>query len=139
MNNAFLVCEFCNQVGTDICEFRMWQKTDSQDQPIDSYIIVCQQASCRKRIDDDSMLFLEVSWGVGDGGGPGRFMLLCGNCQHRENYICKHPDLKANGGLGLEIKFANYPIHNVMICGAGGCRTPDRPATYCAGNPEAGK
>jgi len=132
VSNDFKICSFCGHTSSDICEFRMWQRTDSQDKPIDAYIIVCQQAACRKRIDDDPMLFIEVSWG---GGGPGKFMLLCGNCPHRQEYACKHPNLKSNGGPGLEVKFSGFPIFNVMICGSGGCRTLDRPATYCAGNP----
>lgn len=130
--NGFMVCNFCSRSGGDICEYRMWQKTDADDRPIDDYLITCKGEDCQQRIDDDPMLFIEVSWGA---GGPGKFMLVCGDCTHRDGFSCRHPDLKANGGAGLEVRFANLPIYNSFICGSGGLLTVPAPASWCAGNP----
>lgn len=131
-HNGFMICAFCDRAGEDICEYRMWQKTDKDDRPIDDYFIACTSDACRKRIADDPMLFIEVPWGA---GGPGKFMLICGDCDHRDGFTCKHPDLKANGGNGLEVKFSSLPIFNSIICGPSGCRSTPAPAQWCAGNP----
>jgi hypothetical protein len=127
-----MVCTFCDRSGGDICDYRMWQKTDTNDKPVDAYMIACTGAACRKRIDDDQALFIEVPWGV---GGPGKFMLLCGDCTHRDGFSCKHPNLKSNGGTGLEVKFSNLPIFNSFICGPDDCKTMPAPASWCVGNP----
>ena len=55
--NGFMVCAFCDRSGGDICDYRMWQKTDKYDKPIDDYFIACTNEPCRKQIDDDPMLF----------------------------------------------------------------------------------
>mgnify|MGYP001566447768 CR=1 FL=1 len=131
--NAFKVCAFCGRSGGDICDFRMWQKTDAKDKPIDDYLVVCRDAKCADRIDKDSMLFIEVPWGA---GGPGRFMLLCGDCPHRSGFSCKHPSLKSNGGSGLEVKFSGA-IPDVILCGSTGCQVLPKPAAWCVGHPTA--
>lgn len=100
MINAFKCCQFCGHSSDDICEFRMWQRCDSNE-------IACRGDACRKIIDDDPLLFIEVPWSQ---GGPGRFMLICGDCPHRSEYSCKHPDLKTNGGEGLLVHFTPTPV-----------------------------
>lgn len=128
--NAFKVCAFCGRSGGDICDYRMWQKTDAKDKPVDDYMIVCRDDACRRKIDDDPMLFIEVPWGA---GGPGRFMLLCGDCPSRSGFVCKHPALKANGGSGLEVKFSQA-IPGMFLCGSHGCQILPSPAVSCVGN-----
>jgi hypothetical protein len=129
--NAFKVCSFCARSGDDICDYRMWQNTDAKDKPVDDYMISCRDAACQRKIDDDPMLFIEVPWGA---GGPGRFMLLCGDCPYRSGFACRHPSLKANGGSGLEVKFSSV-WSGVIVCGSHGCQVMPTPATWCAGNP----
>lgn len=129
--NGFKRCIFCDRTSDDICEFRMWQKTDKSDKPVDDYFIACTEPACRKKIDDDPMLFIEVPWGR---GGPGKFMLLCGDCPHRDGFNCRHPSLKSNGGAGLGVRFSSLPIFGTFICGESGCRIVPAPATWCAGH-----
>lgn len=77
-------------------------------------------------------LYREVPWGQ---GGPGRFILLCGGCPFRKDWNCTHPNLKANGGNGLEVRMSNLPkVHVCFSNGTGGQVFPN-PATYCAGHP----
>ena len=130
--NAFKVCAFCGRSGGDICDYTMWQKTDANDKPVDDYVISCCDQACRDKIDADPMLFIEVQWSL---GGPGRFMLLCGDCPHRAGFVCKHHDLRANGGSGLEVKFSQ--TLEVIVCGPSGCHVRSPPAVSCAGNPRA--
>lgn len=131
--NAFKHCAFCGHSSDEICEFRMWQKTDADDRPINDYLIACRD--CDGRIEDDPALFIEVSWGA---GGPGKFMLICGDCPHRDNFTCKHPDLKANGGNGLQVNFSPH-IPTMRVCGTDKQGKPfsivnTPPAISCVGN-----
>lgn len=133
--NTFKQCEFCKAEADDICHFRMWQKTDAEDRPIDDYLIACRD--CDSRIEEDSALFIEVPWGS---GGPGKFMLVCGDCPHRDKFSCKHPDLKANGGEGLQVNFSAM-TPRFRVCGTGPDGKPfsyvnQPPAISCVGKPE---
>lgn len=132
--SSFAACQLCGHASDDICAFRMWQRCDDADEPIDDFIIVCNQQACQQRIEDDAMLFIEVPWSR---GGPGKFMLLCGDCPHRKGWSCQHPNLTANGGNGLEVQFSGLPILNMMICGSDGCHRSSPPAIACVGNPDA--
>ena len=127
-----MACAFCGLSGGDICDYRMWQKTDAQDKPINDYMIACRGDACADKIDKDPALFIEVPWGA---GGPGRFMLLCGDCPHRSGFACKHPALKTNGGTGLEVRFSSW-LPGVIVCGSKGCQIIPKPATSCVGHPE---
>lgn len=137
--NEFLKCQFCGEENQDICHFIMWQTCDEKDVPIqDRMFITCKGDECQKKINNDPRLFIEVPWGA---GGPGKFMLLCGNCEHRKEFSCSHPNLKANGGAGLLVKFTPTILSSISIhftdgsCSRGG----HPPATFCEGNPDARK
>jgi len=127
-------CQLCGYESSDICEFRMYQECDENDKPEPyNVLIVCRQNSCRKAIENSPTLYMEVPWGK---GAPGHFMLLCGNCPFRKNTECSHPDLKLNGGNGLEVKMHNSPM--VHVCFSNGSYSNDiypSPMTWCAGNP----
>lgn len=84
----FMHCQFCGYHSDDICEFRIWQKSDAQDQFIDDFLVVCTQAACLHRIDVDQMLFRQVPWGSGK---PGIFVFVCGDCPYRKNFACTIP------------------------------------------------
>jgi len=131
---SFQECQLCGFRNDDICYFRMWRECDDADQPIpDKILITCKEGRCFQMIEDDPRLFLEIPWSQ---GGPGKFILLCGDCPHRQGFGCTHPKLKANGGDGLEVKFTPTPWSSAFICGDGGChRPPGPPATFCEGNP----
>ena len=133
--DKFNKCQLCGRED-DICCFRMWLECDDHDQPEEGIIlIICATGECRKRLENHERLYYEIPWGQ---GGPGKFMLLCGNCPNRERNQCKHPHLKANGGNGLYVEFADWPLSNTIICTTGGCFTgAPKPAVGCEGLPES--
>jgi hypothetical protein len=66
-------------------------------------------------------------------------MLVCGDCPYRDGVTCKHPDLKANGGPGLEVKIGTFPamdIHVSFTDGSGGWLRSNKPITRCMGKKE---
>lgn len=126
---TFKRCQLCGFEGTDICEFRMWNECDDSDKAEPgNVIIVCRQKACGDVIDKHPRLYRQVPWGA---GGPGMFMLLCGDCEYRDGSKCRHPNLKANGGEGLEVKLSGPVIHVCYVNGTGGM-WPNS-TTSCAG------
>lgn len=134
--DTFNRCQICGHESQNICEFRMWQECDDADGPEPgNVLIVCDKKPCKRVLDDHERLYIEVPWSA---GGPGMFMIICGSCKFREGTACKHPDLKANGGEGLEVKFGQGLANAIVCCydektGAHSCFTPSRPAVDCAG------
>jgi hypothetical protein len=132
----FKRCQLCGFVSNDICEFCMWFECDDQDKvEADNILVLCQKKDCKKVVDSHPRLYVEIPWSR---GGPGKFMLLCGNCEHRNGTKCKHPQLKENGGPGLKVNFAKTIISEAFICfsredGSSYCLHGDRPATECEG------
>lgn len=124
---VFNTCKMCDKTNDDVCDFRLWQKTDNKDQKIEDYIVVCRDKECMKNLDDAKELYIQVSWGE---GRPGIFMLICGDCKHRNEWECTHKDLTKNGGGGLEVRFSGLQMH---VCGSDGCRSSLGAASYCAG------
>lgn len=124
--NSFTLCNNCGYKSDDICEYRMWliQETNT-------YAIICTKKDCQQYIDDHPHLFIEVPWSR---GGPGKFMLLCGDCKYRDGFRCTHPDLKDNGGQGLEVSFRETIFSQTIMCGSSGCSIPGPPAVECAGH-----
>ena len=110
--DTFKRCQLCGYESSDICEFRMWNECDDNDKPEANNILVLCRFDCAEYMDQHPRLYLEVPW---SNGGPGKFMLLCGNCQFRQGVMCTHSDLKANGGEGLEVKYDGR-LPNVTIC-----------------------
>ena len=134
--DTFLRCQLCGKLHPHICELDMWQECDEDDELEDKWIILCREGDCHKRLQDHDRLYHKVPWSM---GGPGRFMLVCGNCDHRDEFDCKHPNLKANGGDGLEVMISR-PLGTGWICGGDGCKRIENlhgPANACEGNPGA--
>lgn len=134
--DTFLRCQLCGKLHSDICELIMWQECDEDDQPEDKWIILCGKGKCYKRLQDHDRLYMQASWSA---AGTGKFMLICGNCDHREGWDCKHPNLTTNGGEGLEVLMSR-PLGTGWLCGEGGCQRIEdllHPATKCEGNPDA--
>jgi len=136
---SFKQCQLCGFTSPhdDICSFQMWQRSDAQDNPVEDYLITCKGDACSQRIQDDPMLFREVAWSQ---GGPGKFMLLCGDCHHRDGFRCTHRNLKTSGGVGLLVNFAQTPLSGTHICFTNGTsHTIGNPATRCEGHPDPQK
>jgi hypothetical protein len=115
----------------------MWNECDDHDKPEPNNVLVlCSERKaglrCNRMLDKHPRLYIEVPWGA---GGPGIFMLLCGDCKFRDNTKCTNPNLRANGGHGLEVKFSNpLPIvHVSMRDGSGGYIGGPQPASTCEG------
>ena len=71
---------------------------------------------------------------------------LCMDCPHRDGLMCRHPDLKANGGEGLEIIHPQPHWMHVQTAGKGGRGRSGHwrnywpgPPLWCAGNPRCGE
>lgn len=137
--STFCFCQICGKGAiTDICHYTMWQEMDDKDVPEPgNFIVVCKDPACNKVLDDHPRGYQEVPWSL---GGPGAFMLTCGDCEYRQGFSCTNPGLTANGGSGLEVHFRNMIMDNAMICfnDGRGCRKPfgDRPVISCVGNPK---
>jgi hypothetical protein len=132
--DTFKKCQLCEHTSDDICEFRMWQRCDEQDNLIESHLITCNSEACFQQIDADPILFREVPWSQ---GGPGRFMLLCGNCPNRKEFDCQHPNLKSNGGKGLLVNLAQPFLGGARVCMADGTSFRfGNPADRCEGHPD---
>lgn len=141
-NDTFKRCQLCGHESDDICEFRFWRECDENDEPEPyNILITCRKQECFRQIEEHKRLYIEMVWGTGQ---PGHLSLLCGDCSHRKGTRCTHPDLKANGGEGLELAMSGDPVNNAFICyhnpddetGFGmTCRQPIPPFIRCAGLP----
>lgn len=96
--------EKCQSCGARVSEesdtLVRWIECDADDRPTRTIIVLCRD--CSKRIiEPHPRLYRDVE----------RFkpvpgcMALCSSCRFREQLRCTHPDLVANGGQGLRIKF----------------------------------
>jgi hypothetical protein len=88
-----------------------WECREDDSIDPEKILVTCRSKACEKVINDHERLYREIPWGR---GGPGKFMLLCGNCMNREGTQCTHPNLKANGGNGLKVTYSALP--KVMVC-----------------------
>lgn len=110
---TFNSCQLCGFTSDDICEFYMWQECDEQDQPEPyNVLVVCRQDACQAIVDRHPRAYRLVPWGQGK---PGHLMLLCGPCAWRDGARCTHPDLKANGGEGLQL-YKSGALPKVTVC-----------------------
>lgn len=138
--DSFCRCQLCGHVSDDICEFHMWlEANDDDSRSMDCPVLItCHSKACDKVIKDHERLYVLIPWSR---GGPGRFMLLCGDCNHREGSVCTHAKLKANGGDGLLVIF--HPmLGSLHICFTDGRHMgPEHftPATHCEGHPDPGR
>jgi hypothetical protein len=115
----------------------MWLECNEEDviEDLESILILCRGKECREVLDNHPRLYVEVPW---SNGGPGKFMLLCGDCEFRSGTACTHTKLKINGGDGLEVGFV-WPLGGAMICCTDGSSftfgpVANRCANGCEGN-----
>jgi hypothetical protein len=129
--NSFKNCQICGYVSSDICDFYIWHEYDENNGKSDNILVACKNKKCLRVIEDHELIYEKVPWGQ---GGPGKFMLVCGECKLRDNTACTHPDLKENGGEGLKIYLSNSSIGNARVCFTNGTsRMMGQPATECTG------
>lgn len=81
---------------------------------------------CLKVLEAHPRLYAQVR------GDPGHFPLLCGPCQNRREMSCTHPDLKANGGAGLNVSLLD-PLRGVIACNSRGRIKVVHTAMNCVG------
>lgn len=139
--DTFKRCQLCGRADDDIVHFRMWYECDDQDQPENCVLVICRDGKCVEALKQHPRLYKQIEWGFGQ---PGHFMLVCSDCKHRSGPECTHPNLKANGGSGLEVIFSSG-LPNAIICfhdeDAGShCKRLLPPANECAGKePQSGR
>lgn len=131
---TFRFCQICGYSSREIVEFRLLQECDDADVPEAKFLIRCKSAACVQTVEDHPRLYRTVEWGAGE---PGSFILLCGDCEHRNGFACTSPELKANGGEGLAVSFGGLDVHVSYSDGTGGYMP--RPAVRCAGKSILGK
>jgi len=78
-----------------------WQEHDDLDRPEQIVVFLCRDCSDRL-IDKHPRLYRRLEQ---DEPFPGN-MVLCTDCRHRKGTRCTHPLLKANGGVGLPLRFS---------------------------------
>lgn len=140
--DTFTRCQLCGHESRDICEFRFWQECDENDKPEPyNILIVCvSNAECSTLLKEHPRLYVELPWSRGQ---PGHLSLLCGECSCREGVRCTHPDLKANGGEGLDLAMAGDLMYRAIVCfhdendetGELRCRKLQPPFVECTGLP----
>jgi hypothetical protein len=128
----FQHCQLCGRERETVL-LTLWQQCDDHDKPEDRFLLTCRDGACEKRINDHPRLYIEVS--VQD-GAPGRWRLICDDCDHRQGFRCLHPDLRANGGPGLTVKHSGPTGY---VCGTGGCRRVGPTAFQCVGKRVGGQ
>jgi len=126
-------CQRCGFESEDICRFRFWTECDENDNPEPDKVFLLCRGQCRQDLEEHPRLYIEVPWG---GGSPGHFTFTCEECSFRQGTGCSHPDLKSNGGEGLEVMVGS-PIFapSTIVCFNDG-RPPWRPpmqARECKG------
>lgn len=115
----------------------IWQEHDETDTPVDVYVALCstcdQKGSKKTLIERHARLYSPAPRHL---NRPG-LMHLCRECLHRAGWDCQHPDLKKNGGPGLEV-IAAKPMVTFIDGSRGGRRFGEvyqtyQPAKSCAG------
>jgi len=123
----------CNVCGGPSEVLEVWRAHDERDQPIaGNHALVFLGAgdshkACHAKLDAHPRAFAEEE------GRVGHLPRLCGPCTFRRGLACAHPDSKANGGAGLEIRVAAM---SGVVCfgkGRGGCKRILQPALECVG------
>ena len=120
-------CQLCGRQDDDVVTFVLWQECDVRDKPENRWLVTCRDGPCNQRVVDHPRLYVQQGW---LDGAPGRWVLLCNDCELRQAVRCLHPDLKDNGGSGLLVK---CEARSGFICGKGGCHKMQPVAWECTG------
>jgi len=132
---TFKRCQLCGHNSTDICDFWLWTECDEEDKPMPgTLLITCRQEVCSQVIEKHERLYIQEPWSA---AYPGAFILICGDCPYRAGGSCTHPNLKANGGEGLQVWLGLGELDFTICCGARGCFHPRKPAVRCEGLEES--
>ncbi len=125
----------CNVCGQPAEQLDAWRTHDEHDRPIagvDALVFLgSDHAACRTKLNAHPRLFAEVT------GVPGHFPRLCGPCAYRRDTSCSHPDLKANGGAGLNVSLDNAWAAG-LICIRPASARPVHHAVECVGRVDSG-
>lgn len=89
----------CQSCGWD-CDLVRWVECDDADQPTAAVVVLCHPCSDRL-IEPHPRLYAPLDAYAPHPGS----MTLCIDCSHRQGVSCRHPDLRANGGAGLHVRF----------------------------------
>lgn len=126
----------CGVCGRASDSLGVWREHDEWDRPIDGraalVFIGRDHPDCLKRMEKHPRLYAE------EGGLPGAFPALCGDCPFRRPGLnCGHADLKENGGPGLNVTLSGIGIGVAFVCirGRSGPIRPVHHAVACAGKP----
>lgn len=133
----FKTCQLCGYKSDDICNFDLWQEgPESGEEPtvfFDTFLIIGRRCGCENLVFSSPYWYRRMPWSR---GGPGRFILVCGDCPFRQHFQCLHPSLKANGGDGLEVIFRPMIPGLISVCTTDGRNIAADliPAIRCEGN-----
>jgi hypothetical protein len=121
----------CAVCGRWSPEMGLWRECDERDQPIGGaaamVFIGADHPSCMDFMQKHPRLYIEQA------GDPGTFPRLCGACTWRRGAACTHPDLRSNGGQGLEVVMDNAFLAGGIVCVRPGTARPIRHAVECKG------
>lgn len=93
-------CQECGADGEIGEDLTAWQEHDDRDRPEPRAVVLC--APCSDRIIEPHPRLYRRLEPMAPMPGA---MLLCEACDHRDRYLCRHPDLTINSGEGLVIRF----------------------------------
>lgn len=89
-------CQDCGGSADDIVA---WIECDERDQPTRVVVLLCKE--CGERIVGPHPRLYHAL--PENKPVPGAMPHLCLDCEFRKGLTCTHPDLKANGGPGLNL------------------------------------
>lgn len=132
------ICQRCGAEHDITCGIasRVWQECDEWDRPEKVFLIVCQECEKSGFIDRHPRLYQPVAHNA---PLPG-VMHLCVDCAWRDGLTCRHPDLKVNGGNGMEITCSKPLVYHLKAerrKDSGFYQSFDAPPSRCAGREEA--
>ncbi len=96
-------CQSCG--NQDRALLQLWIEHDDFDKPTSTLVCLC--LSCSGRIVEPHPRLYDTA--PRNAPLPGA-MALCTACRHRDGLTCKHPDLGANGGPGISIRYSQPSV-----------------------------